>query len=71
MLESAQSSRSAGCPGGWTQRSLAHADAFPLGDTKPTMSQRMALYMQDRHPISYELEMAQYAESSLEKWQQP
>lgn len=35
------------------------------------MPQRMALYMQDRHPIAYELEMAQYAEVSgfSEIWQ--
>jgi len=35
------------------------------------MPQRMALYMQDRHPIAYELEMAQYAEASgfSEIWQ--
>ncbi len=35
------------------------------------MSQRMALYMQDRHPIAYELEMARYAESKgfSEIWQ--
>ena len=26
------------------------------------MAQRMALYMQDKHPIRYELEMAKYAE---------
>jgi 5,10-methylenetetrahydromethanopterin reductase len=35
------------------------------------MPQRMALYMQDRHPIDYELEMAQYAEARgfSEIWQ--
>lgn len=35
------------------------------------MPQRMALYMQDRHPIAYELEMAQYAEARgfSEIWQ--
>lgn len=35
------------------------------------MAQRMALYMQDKHPIPYEIEMAQYAEeqSFSEIWQ--
>lgn len=35
------------------------------------MAQRMALYMQDKHPIQYELEMAQYAEEQgfSEIWQ--
>ncbi len=35
------------------------------------MAQRIALYMQDKHPIPYELEMARYAESQglLEIWQ--
>ncbi|NWF70013.1 MAG: LLM class flavin-dependent oxidoreductase [Chloroflexi bacterium] len=35
------------------------------------MAQRMALYMQDKHPIAYEIEMAQYAESKgfSEIWQ--
>ena len=35
------------------------------------MAQRMALYMQDKHPIQYELEMAQYAEQRgfSEIWQ--
>lgn len=35
------------------------------------MTQRMALYMQDKHPIAYEIEMAQYAESRgfSEIWQ--
>lgn len=35
------------------------------------MAQRMALYMQDKHPIRYELEMAQYAEERgfSEIWQ--
>jgi 5,10-methylenetetrahydromethanopterin reductase len=35
------------------------------------MSQRMALYMQDKHPIRYEIEMAQYAEAQgfTEIWQ--
>lgn len=35
------------------------------------MPQRMALYMQDRHPIGYELEMARYAEAKgfSEIWQ--
>jgi len=36
-----------------------------------TMTQRMALYMQDKHKISYELEIAQYAEERgfSEIWQ--
>ncbi len=35
------------------------------------MAQRMALYMQDKHPIQYEIEMAQYAEEQgfSEIWQ--
>ncbi len=35
------------------------------------MAQRMALYMQDKHPIAYELEMAKYAEQRgfSEIWQ--
>ena len=35
------------------------------------MAQRMALYMQDKHPINYEIEMAQYAEERgfSEIWQ--
>jgi 5,10-methylenetetrahydromethanopterin reductase len=35
------------------------------------MTQRMALYMQDKHPIAYELEMAKYAEARgfSEIWQ--
>ncbi len=35
------------------------------------MAQRMALYMQDKHPIRYEIEMAQYAEAQgfSEIWQ--
>ncbi|RMF01342.1 MAG: LLM class flavin-dependent oxidoreductase [Chloroflexi bacterium] len=35
------------------------------------MAQRMALYMQDKHPISYEIEMAKYAEARgfSEIWQ--
>ncbi|MDX1688263.1 MAG: LLM class flavin-dependent oxidoreductase [Candidatus Promineifilaceae bacterium] len=35
------------------------------------MAQRMALYMQDKHPIPYEIEMAQYAEEQgfSEIWQ--
>jgi 5,10-methylenetetrahydromethanopterin reductase len=35
------------------------------------MAQRMALYMQDKHPMRYEIEMAQYAESHgfSEIWQ--
>jgi 5,10-methylenetetrahydromethanopterin reductase len=35
------------------------------------MAQRMALYMQDKHPIAYELEMARYAEGRgfSEIWQ--
>ncbi len=35
------------------------------------MAQRIALYMQDKHPIAYELEMARYAESRgiREIWQ--
>ncbi|MFP4343687.1 MAG: LLM class flavin-dependent oxidoreductase [Anaerolineales bacterium] len=35
------------------------------------MAQRMALYMQDKHPIAYELEMAKYAEERgfSEIWQ--
>jgi 5,10-methylenetetrahydromethanopterin reductase len=35
------------------------------------MSQRMALYMEDKHPIRYELEMARYAEERgfSEFWQ--
>lgn len=35
------------------------------------MAQRMALYMQDKHPISYEIEMVQYAEEKgfSEIWQ--
>lgn len=35
------------------------------------MAQRMALYMQDKHPIAYELEMARYAEERgfSEIWQ--
>jgi 5,10-methylenetetrahydromethanopterin reductase len=35
------------------------------------MTQRMALYMQDKHPITYEIEMAKYAESRgfSEIWQ--
>lgn len=35
------------------------------------MPQRMALYMQDKHPIGYEIEMAQYAEAQgfSEIWQ--
>ena len=35
------------------------------------MTQRMALYLQDKHPISYEIEMAKYAEAQgfSEIWQ--
>ena len=35
------------------------------------MAQRMALYMQDKHPIAYEIAMAQYAEEQgfSEIWQ--
>ncbi len=35
------------------------------------MAQRMALYLQDKHPISYEIELAKYAESKgfSEIWQ--
>jgi 5,10-methylenetetrahydromethanopterin reductase len=35
------------------------------------MAQRMALYMQDKHPIQYEIEMAKYAEAKgfAEIWQ--
>ena len=35
------------------------------------MAQRMALYMQDKHPIAYEIEMVQYAEAKgfAEIWQ--
>ena len=35
------------------------------------MAQRMALYLQDKHPISYEIEMAKYAEEQgfAEIWQ--
>lgn len=35
------------------------------------MTQRMALYLQDKHPISYEIEMAKYAETQgfSEIWQ--
>jgi len=35
------------------------------------MAQRMALYLQDKHPIAYEIEMAKYAESKgfSEIWQ--
>ena len=35
------------------------------------MAQRMALYLQDKHPISYEIEMAKYAEEQgfSEIWQ--
>ena len=29
------------------------------------MSQRMALYMQDKHPIQYELEIVAYAEEPV------
>ena len=35
------------------------------------MAQRMALYLQDKHPIRYEIEMAKYAEEKgfTEIWQ--
>ena len=35
------------------------------------MAQRMALYMQDKHPIRYEIDMAKYAEERgfSEIWQ--
>ena len=29
------------------------------------MAQRMALYLQDKHPISYEIEMAKYAKNGI------
>ena len=37
----------------------------------PTMKPRFALYMQDKHPLGYELEMAEYAEANgfSEIWQ--
>ena len=40
-------------------------------DTLSRMSQRMALYFQDKHPIGYEIEMARYAEERgfSEIWQ--
>ncbi len=44
---------------------------MPAGANLPAMAQRMALYLQDKHDIGYELAVAEYAESRgfSEIWQ--
>ena len=47
------------------------ASAPSLGLASPAVDPRIALYFQDKHPITYELEMARYAEEQgiTEIWQ--